>query len=146
MLEKISEIEFLKTSNSHIQQIEVSDLLGLIDDNLLECKGIVVSFNDKKILIENKESSKDQYEFIYYKYAPSEREILTQKIVSTDDEKIIFIRIENEEDNSPCLRFQIGNRPILVTATDEQILMVGLSHWDTNDKWLDYENNILLNG
>ncbi len=146
MLERISKIEFSKIANSHIQQIEISDLFWLMDDNLLDCEGIVVSFNDKKILIESKEIAEDQYEFIYYKYAPSQREILAQKIVPTDDEKIVFIRIENEEGNYPRLRFQIGNRPILVTATDGEILMVGLSHLDTNDEWLDYENNILLNG
>ena len=143
MLKQISETELLERANIPILQIEISDLFWLMDDNLLDCGGVVVSFEDKKILIESREIGDDLFEFVYYEYAPTDKEMLPKKITSTDEEKIVFIRIEKE--GHPALRFQIGNRPI-ITACEDGFLMVGLSHWDVNDKWLEYENNILLNG
>ncbi len=67
-----------------------------------------------------------------------------RKIISTESEPLRFIRFEQEPECSPVLRFQIGERPLLITA-DGNDLMVGLSHWDINEDWIEYENNQLLN-
>ena len=143
MLTEISESNFLKKATVPIKQIEICDLFWLMDDDLLDCGGIVVSFGDDKILIESK-AVNEEYDFVYYEYSPTDRDILSQKIISTEDEAIEFIRIERGE-SDPVLRFHIGSRPILVTA-DSDSLTVGLSHWDINGEWIEYENNALLNG
>ena len=67
-----------------------------------------------------------------------------RRIISTETEQLRFIRFEQEPDCSPVLRFQLGERPLLITA-DGNELMVGLSHWDVNDEWIDYDNIDLLN-
>ena len=58
---------------------------------------------------------------------------------------ILEERKEEEEKASRALRFQVGHRPILVIAYENKWLTVGLSHWDINDEWIEYENNNLLN-
>ena len=144
MLKEIPQSEFLKRANEYVHQIEIVDLNWLMDDNLLDCGGIVVSFDDAKILIESRKKSDDEYGFVYYEYSPCDREILDKKIVSTEDEKITFFGFDDENRKYPVLRFLFGDRRLLITADD--ILMVGLTHWGINGEWIEYENNIMLNG
>ena len=143
-LKEIPQSEFLKRANEYVYQIEITDLNWLMDDNLLDCGGIVVSFDDAKILIESRKKSDDEYGFVYYEYSPCDREILDKKIVSTEDEKITFFGFDDENRKYPVLRFLFGDRRLLITADD--ILMVGLTHWGINGEWIEYENNIMLNG
>lgn len=142
MLNKISEQEFLRRKNKPIEYIGIYELDWLTDDNQLDCEGIIVSFTDKQYLIKSLPISEDDYGFCYYEIPQASN---CRKILSSSDEPVYFVRKEEEDDSFRMLRFQIGNRPILVTATDDGFLTVGISHWDTNGEWLDFENNTLLN-
>ena len=142
MFTEISENEFFSIAYAPIQYIGIYELNWLMDDNLLDCEGIIVAFEKAKILISSKKLGEDDFDFVYYEF-PQEYEC--RKILSSFEEPIHFIRKESEENCYRCLRFQIGNRPILVTAYEDEWIDVGLSHWDINDKWLEFENNHLLN-
>ena len=142
MFIEISEQEFLSFGNNPIVYIGIYELNWLMDDNLLDCDGIIVAFEKEKILITSKKLNEDDFDFVYYKF-PEEYEC--RKILSSFEEPIHFIRKESEENCYRYLRFQIGNRPILVTAYEDEWIEVGLSHWDINDEWLDFDDNNLLN-
>lgn len=142
MLNKISEQEFLLREKEPIEYIGIYELDWLIDDNQLDCEGIIVAFSDKQYLIKSLSIGEDDYEFFYYEFSQAYE---CRKILSSDKEPIYFVRKEEEEDSFRMLRFQIGNRPILATAEADELLTIGVSHWDANDKWLDFENNNLLN-
>ena len=102
----------------------------------------IVHLEKAKILISSKKLGEDDFDFVYYEF-PQEYEC--RKILSSFEEPIHFIRKESEENSYRYLRFQIGNRPILVTAYEDKWIEVGLSHWNINDEWLDFDNNNLLN-
>ena len=142
MFIEISEQEFLSFGNNPIVYIGIYELNWLMDDNLLDCAGIIVAFEKEKILITSKKLNEDDFDFVYYKF-PEEYEC--RKILSSFEEPIHFIRKESEENCYRYLRFQIGNRPIFVTAYEDEWIDVGLSHWDINDEWIDFENDNLLN-
>ena len=142
MLNKISEQEFLLRKKEPIEYIGIYELDWLMDDNQLDCEGIIVAFSDKQYLIKSLSIGEDDYEFFYYEFSQAYE---CRKILSSDKEPIYFVRKEEEEDSFRVLRFQIGNRPILATAEADELLTIGVSHWDVNDEWLDFENNNLLN-
>ena len=142
MLSKTLEQEFLLRKDEPIEYIGIYKLDWLIDDNQLDCEGIIVAFSDKLYLIKSLSIGEDDYEFFYYEFSQAYD---CRKILSSDKEPIYFVRKEEEEDSFRVLRFQIGNRPILATAVADGLLTIGISHWDVIDKWLDFENNNLLN-
>ena len=113
MLNKILEQEFLLRKKEPIEYIGIYELDCLIDDNQLDCEGIIVAFSDKLYLIKSLSIGEDDYEFFYYEFS---RAYDCRKILSSDKEPIYFVRKEEEEDSFRMLRFQIGNRPILATA------------------------------
>jgi len=106
------------------------------------CEGIILAFSDRKYLIKPHIRSEDVFDFSYYIFS---EEYDCRKILSSDAEPIHFIRLEVSEYNSFDLRFQIGNRPIIVGADDDTFLMVGISRWDANGDLLYFENFNLLN-
>ena len=142
MLNKISEQEFLLRKKEPIEYIGIYELDWLMDNNQLDCEGIIVAFSDKQYLIKSLSIGEDDYEFFYYEFSQAYE---CRKILSSDKEPIYFVRKEEEEDSFRVLRFQIGNRPILATAEADGLLTIGVSHWDVNNEWLDFENNNLLN-
>ena len=142
MFNEISEREFLLRKNKPIEYIGIYELDWLIDDNQLDCKGIIVAFTDKQYLIKSAAIGEDDFDFFYYEFFQPYN---CRKIISSSNEPIYFIGKEEEEDCCRVLRFQIENRPISATATDNGLLTIGISHWDTNGKWLNFENNTLLN-
>ena len=142
MFTEISENEFFSIAYDPIQYIGIYELNWLMDDNLLDCNGIIVAFEKAKILMSSKKLGEDDFDFVYYEF-PQEYEC--RKILSSFEEPIRFIRKESEKNRYRRLRFQIGNRPILVTAYEDEWIDVGLSHWNINDGWLEFENNHLLN-
>lgn len=141
MFKSISEEEFLNRKNKPINYIGIYEIDCIIDDNMLDCEGIIVSFEDKRYLIKSFINSKGNFDFLYFAFTNDTYEC--RKIQSFQEEQIYFIQKEIEEDFPCILRFQIGSRPILVTADD--CLTIGISHWDINDNWLEFENNNLLN-
>ena len=142
MFDEIQEIEFLSRKNAPIKYIGIYELDWLLDDNQLDCEGIIVAFEDKQYLIKSKAIGEDDFDFFYYEF---NSDYDCRKIVASVDEPICFIRKEDEEDISRVLRFKIGGRPILATAFEDNLITIGISHWDINDEWLEFENNNLLN-
>ena len=142
MLKIICEKEFLSRTDMPIEYIGIYELDWLVDDNQLDCEGIIVAFKDKRYLITSKETSYDNYEFFYYEF---EEEYDCRKIIPSSDEALYFVRYENEEHSFRILRFKIGSRPILVTAFEDNLLIVGISHWGEDGTWLDFDNTNLLN-
>ena len=141
MFKSVLEEEFLNRKNQLINHIGIYELDWIIDDNQLDCEGIIVSFEDKQYLIKSFVRGNDDFEFLYYEFT---KEYKCRKILSSHKEPICFIRKEDDEESFRTLRFQIGVRQILATA-NEGFLSVGISHWDINDNWLEFENNNLLN-
>ena len=142
MFKAVSEQEFLIRKNMPINYIGIYELDWIIDDNQLDCEGIIIAFEDKQYLIQSKSIGEDDYEFFYYEFTGNYE---SRKILSSTTEQIHFIRKEEEKEAFRVLRFQIGERPILVTADDDGLLTIGISHWDINDNWLEFDNNYLLN-
>ena len=68
MFTEISEQEFLSLSNNPIQYIGIYELDWLMDENLLDCEGIIIAFENRKILISSKEIGEDDFDFIYYDF------------------------------------------------------------------------------
>ena len=141
MFKSVLEEEFLNRKNQPINYIGIYELDCIIDDNQLDCEGIIVSFEDKQYLVKSFANGEEDFEFLYFEFA---KEYKCRKILSSHNEPICFIRKEDEEESFRTLRFQIGDRPILATA-DDGYLTIGISHWDINDDWLEFENNNLLN-
>ena len=142
MFTEISESEFLSISNNPIEYIGIYELNWLMDDNLLDCEGIIVAFEDRKILISSKGISEENFKFVYYDFS---QEYECRKILSSEQEPICFVKKLEEGNRHKILRFQIGVRQIIVVAYDEKWVDVALSHWDINDEWIDFENDNLLN-
>ena len=142
MFTKISEQEFLSMVNAPINYIGIYELNWIMDDNLLDCEGVIIAFEDRKILVSSKIIVDEKCDFVYYDF-PEEYE--SRKILSSSEEPICFIKKLEPEVGSPTLRFQIGIRHILVVAYYEKWVDVALSHWDANDNFVEFDNNILLN-
>ena len=102
-----------------------------MDDNLLDCEGIIIAFEDRKNLISSKEIGEEDFDFVYYDFL---QEYECRKILSSTQEPIRFVKKLNEENCSRSIRFQIGVRQIIVVAYDEKWVEVALSHWDINDE------------
>ena len=137
----IPESEFLARTITPVQYIGIYELDWILDDNQLDCEGIIVAFEDAKCLIRSQKVDFDHFDFFYYTFHGSYE---CRKILSSPDEPISFIGKDNKE--TPYgLRFQIGERPILAMAIEDGLMTIGISHWDANDNWLDFENNHLLN-
>ena len=138
MQKEILEQDFLALANTPISCIGIYELYWLIDDNLLDCQGIVVCFNDRQILIQSKAVGEDNYTFTYSTFS---RDFQGRKILSSTAEPIIFIG----KDSPYQLRFQIGGRPLIVTAEYDDIVTVSLSHCGADGAWIAFKNNRLLN-
>ena len=141
MFKTVLEQDFLSIIGAPIEYIGIYEL-EIFEDSRLECEGIIVAFKDKRYLIKSLAIGEDDFEFFYYEF---NEDYKCRKIIPQLEEPIYFIRKENKEKCYPILRFQIGERPILVTADDNNSLTIGISHWDINDNWLEFENNNLLN-
>ncbi len=142
MFKTVNEQEFLVRTGSAIKYIGIYELDWLLDDNQLDCEGLIVVFEDKQYLIQSKAIGEDDFEFFYYEF---NEDYECRKILSSPEEPISFIRKEKEETSYRALRFQIGERPIVAMAIEDGLMTIGISHWDINDDWLEFENNNLLN-
>ncbi len=141
MINPIPEQEFLARKHIPVHYIGIYELDWLLDDNQLDCEGIIVAFGDKHYLIQSQAIGEDDFDFSYYEF---NEDYECRKILSSPEEPIRFICKEEEADSFRGLRFQIGYRPIIATAMEDGIT-IGISHWDANDDWLDVENDNLLN-
>lgn len=142
MFKTANEQEFLVRTGSGIKYIGIYELDWHLDDNQLDCEGLIVVFEDNQYLIQSKAIGEDDFEFFYYEF---NEDYECRKILSSPEEPIIFIRKEEEENSYRALRFQIEERPIVAMAIEDGLMTIGISHWDINDDWLEFENNNLLN-
>ena len=62
MLKIVLEEEFMNRKSQPINYIGIYELDWIIDDNQLDCKGIIVSFEDKQYLIKSFASGEDNFE------------------------------------------------------------------------------------
>ena len=134
MFKTVNEQEFLVRTGSAIKYIGIYELDWLLDDNQLDCEGLIVVFEDKQYLIQSKAIGEDDFEFFYYEF---NEDYECRKILSSPEEPIYFIRKEEKEKSYRVLRFQIGARPILATADDDGLLTIGISHWGVDDDELE---------
>ena len=140
----ISEERFQRYKDRPIKYIDLSSDAHRYDDNLYECEGITIAIDDTFFGVESQRIGTDQFGFVFQEYSGCGKESWPLRVMPNAGERLSYIRKEEEEEYSHVLRFQMGDRPILITA-DEDCLMVGLSHWDVNGNWLEYDNNILIN-
>lgn len=96
MYKRVLEEEFLNRKNQVINYIGIYELDWIIDDNQLDCEGIIVSFEDKQYLIKSFARGEDDFEFSYYEFINGYK---CRKILSSHKELICFVRIENEKDS-----------------------------------------------
>ena len=140
----VDEEEFLARQNEPIQYIGIYELIWLLDDNLLDSEGIIVAFQDKKYLISSKlisqENQEEEFSFTYREFTESYE---GRSILSSPEEPISFI--QKESDGYPVLLFRLGKRFVAVTANNDGYIAVGMTHWNENGDWVDYENDIMLN-
>ena len=140
MLKEISEREFLSLVGEPILYIGIYELNWIMDDNLLDCEGVIIAFKNRKILISSKTIGEEEFDFIYYDFS---QEYESRKIISSPQEPIRFVA--KQEKHQRILRFQIGIRHIIVVAYYDKWIDVALTHWDINDEFVDFENDNLLN-
>lgn len=135
---------FNKCCFGTIEYIAIRARYQLFDDNTLECESVIAKIDGKLFKIGSCYVGQGNYDFSFEKLSNYNPEMWPRKIVSSKTNPIRFIRKETELNQFPVLRFAIGERPLLITA-DNIGLTVGLSHWDCDGNWLEYENNRLLN-
>lgn len=63
MFKTVNEQEFLVRTGSAIKYIGIYELDWLLDDNQLDCEGLIVVFEDKQYLIQSKAIGEDDFEF-----------------------------------------------------------------------------------
>ncbi len=128
-----------------VHYIALSDDSICYDDNLYDCSEILVYAGDTYFIIASQRIGYDQNDFLISSFRWVNMELdYHRKIISTEEEPLVFIRREDDIETYPVLRFHLGERPVLVTA-DDGTIMIGLSHWDVDGNWMEYENNTLLN-
>ena len=141
MFTEISEQRFLSLTNEPIQYIGIYKLIWMLDETILDCEGIIVAYADRRVLVTTGAGESDEYYFVYYDVPQGCED---RKILSSFEEPISYVGMIYE-DELCGMRFQMGDRPILVTICEQGYLMVGISHWDINNEWLEFDNNQLLN-
>lgn len=135
---------FQKYCYGKIEYIAIEERYHEYDNNLLACSSVVIKIDDKLFDISSCYAGKGTYGFEFKEISDFNRNVWPRKIVSTIQEPIKFIRKEVGNNAYSVLRFEIGNRPLLITA-NKLVLTVELSHWDSNGNWIEYDNNILPN-
>lgn len=132
-----------KYENQPVRYIILDENPWFWNTHVCDSDYVYIAIGDDVFKIVSRYVEEDNSDFICEKISNGP-DISNRRIISTDEEPLLFIRREQEHGCFPVLRFQLGKRPILITA-DGNELTVGLSRWDMNGKWLEYENSQLLN-
>ena len=138
----ITEEEFLRRMRGSIGMIALDEDCVCLDDELWDCFGILVTVDGETFEITSERTGEDDFDFGYARIEDADERLWPLRIVSTKDEPISFSGIMRE-DEFPTLMFKLGTRPLLITASKE--LTVGISHYDENGDWLDFDECGLLN-
>ena len=134
---------FMKYANEPVHYIMLDERPWFWNTNVCDCDYVFVAIGDEVFKIESQYIGVEEEDF-RYEHISGLTSKSYRKIISTEEEPLRFIRREQKPECSPVLRFQLGERPLLITAMDTEV-GVGLSHWDINGKWIEYEDNQLLN-
>lgn len=103
------------------------------------CAGDTTYFKIMELRIEE-----NQYDFHFQQLSNYNRKQWPYLVQATEEEKIEFVRFEREPEYDAVMRLTIGNRPILI-CSEEDGIMIGISHWGPNDEDLEFDNNVLVN-
>lgn len=115
------------------------------DENQWDCNEIIVAIGNTLFKIEGQRVAEDQYDFKFEELSDYNRKQKPYFILAGEEEPIHFIRTEHEPGHDAVMRFSIGDRPILITAEEDGV-MIGISHWGPDGEWLEFDNNVLVNG
>ena len=135
---------FYEGADKPVDYIAISEPNLIVDEGLLYADSIMVGRADSIYEIRCIRLREDVYDFQYERFGGFNPELWPLRIVSTEEEPLRFIGKETQEGDNyhlSMLRFMIGDRPLLITADDD--LSVGISHWDSNGEWMEFENNSL---
>ncbi|MGN1122317.1 MAG: hypothetical protein ACI4RV_08110 [Eubacteriales bacterium] len=136
---------FAKHIHEPIKYIALDEHSICYDENLWDCNEVVIAIGDALFGITGQRVAEDQYDFKFGKWSDYNRKMKPYLIVPSDEEPISFVRIEHEPNMNAIMRLSIGDRPILITAENDG-MRIGLSHWGLDDEWLEFDNNVLVNG
>ena len=101
-------------------------------------KSPVAAFETAMFFIESQRCGDELFDFKLSSVTGYNKDNFTRWILPTEEESIKFTGKATEPGYNAVLRFQIGIRPILMTAS-EVFVMIGLSHWLSDDEWIDYD-------
>lgn len=135
---------FYDIHNEPVKYIAIHRNYVYYDTNLLDCNSVMVGIGKNIYQIRNRYAGNGKYDFEFEELSNFNPEMWPRRIISTEDEPIKFVRKEDEDSNFAVLRFCIGERPLLITANDVD-LMVGISHYDENGDWIEFGKNTMLN-
>ncbi len=134
------EEDFFACSKEPVHYLALSKDVFFYDENLYDVCELILAIGDSLFHIRCLPSIPESDEYEFQRILSYNKDQYPFEIRSTDREALRFIRFEKD---LSILRFQKGERPLLVTASDGS-LMVGISHWDTEGNWLDFDNDRLL--
>ena len=133
----------------HVQEpidyIALDERSVCYDEDQWDCNEVIIAIGDTLFKIKGQRVSEDQHDFKFEELSDYNRKMRPFLILASEDEPINFIRIEREPKLDSVMRLSIGNRPILITAEEDGV-MIGISHWGLDGEWLEFDNNILVNG
>ena len=128
---KTDEEEFFEHSHEPINDIAVCEVLQKYDENLLDCRSIVVAMKDRLYRIEPIPCYDDVGLGFAFKRLPKiDTTGWDYRIAATEKTPISFVRQEKSADTYPGLIFRFGEKQILVIAEEWSTMTVGLSHWN----------------
>ena len=114
------------------------------DTDLYDCVDLLVSIGEEYYRISTKQIGEDDADFVFHLCNGYDPDEFPRKIISTNEEPLRFIRREPEDGMLHVLRFQLGERPILLTADIGEI-MIGFSGEDVDGNQVIFDHEVLLN-
>ena len=138
-----SEENFLKHTQEPIKFIALDNDGVCYDENVWGSIYLIVAFENALFRLESRRVGDDEYYFGYRRILSFNDSLYPYRVISTEEEQIRFMGIENEENNIK-MRFGMGKRQILLTVAEDEIT-IGLVHRDIDDSWLEYDNDVLIN-
>lgn len=136
---------FEKYIQEPVKYIALDERSVCYDENQWDCNEVVIAIGDAIFGITGQRVAEDQSDFKFGEWSDYNKKMRPYLVQSSEEEPISFVRIEREPGCDAVMRFNIGNRPILITAEEDGV-MIGISHWGLDGEWLEFDNNVLVNG
>ena len=139
----ITEEEFLRLMRGSIGMIALDEDGVCLDEELWYCSSIIVSVDGETHEVTSERTGEEVFDFRYARIEGADGRLWPYRIVSTKDEPISFSGMIREEDEFPAMMYNLGGRPLVITASEE--LDVGISHYDEHGNWLEFAERGLIN-